>query len=367
MVSHNDTYPDLQFAFDSPDRTRTACPICRDAGGDGGGDHLAIGDGKVHCFSDPAHGKELWLELREFEPNIWKRRSKRVRPDRTAQPPDPGIPDGDPKSADFQTGSAFNSNDAGAEGIPQNSPASGGGLPPGESLRWELDVLLVSSHGDDDGPAADPTDGLIKVMRKAKSYYYDAVADTLEFTHLMGRALNRLNETHDDGTWTAFIDEQGIDGRMDRRARQVATVPWSEIEEENLRSVTAVTTYLRKRNGVKVKTVNKDKAKIASLEAENETMKATVTEAELMRAKIAELEKEKKADKAMIEHLRAERDELKENLEMAHGTIGILQTGRPAGLQNGNGYNELVKTSDLPVSMEEHDAGSMFPDDEQEE
>ena len=371
-VSRN---PDLQSAFDSPDRIRMACPLCRDAGGDTNGDHLAIGGGRVHCFSDPGHGKELWLELREIEPNIWKRRSKRVRQDRTVQPADPGIPDGDPNAADFQNGSAFNSNDAGGGGSLKTSPPSGGVLPPGEQLRWELDVLLVSSHGDDDGPASDPTDGLIRVMRKARAHYFDAVADALEFTHVLGRSLNRLKETHDHGTWTAFIDEHDIDERMDRRARQVATLPWDEVEENNLRSVTAVTTYLRKQKGVQVKPVNKDKALIASLEAEKESMKASVTEAELMRAEIAELKKQVARKDDIIEHLRAERDEYRDNLEMARGTIDLFQTGRPAGLDKGHNYNELTEAVNGAAPrghagavsfgdyQAEHNAGSQYPDD----
>ncbi len=56
---------DLQSLFDSSiPYQRAPCPICRAAGGDSTGDHLAIGDQHVVCHRDPEHGRELWRELR---------------------------------------------------------------------------------------------------------------------------------------------------------------------------------------------------------------------------------------------------------------------------------------------------------------
>ena len=54
---------DIQHLFEESDKSRVACPLCRDEGHDTTGNNLSIGGGQVHCFRDPTHGDELFREL----------------------------------------------------------------------------------------------------------------------------------------------------------------------------------------------------------------------------------------------------------------------------------------------------------------
>ena len=54
---------DLQYLFESSDKHRVACPLCRDEDHDTTGNNLSIGDGRVVCFRDPVHGDDLFRDL----------------------------------------------------------------------------------------------------------------------------------------------------------------------------------------------------------------------------------------------------------------------------------------------------------------
>ena len=58
---------ELITSYYSTSTVRMACPLCREIGKDSTGDHLAIGNQKVKCFSNSDHGRALYGEIKRVE------------------------------------------------------------------------------------------------------------------------------------------------------------------------------------------------------------------------------------------------------------------------------------------------------------
>ena len=267
----SNTYLEFVHLIDDPSKHRLACPICREDGRDTNGDHLSIGNGRVHCFADPEHGRTIWLSLRgrvnnhDTTPHI-RYKSTGEFPVAQDNRPNPSLPshvsaeDLPPAGDDDPYGAFFNT------AYPEHQPGSQRVLD-AESLRLETEVILCAVGGDLEEVN---WEGLLRVLGDVRKELAKTVYKSFELQHLFGRILNVLKTRHEHGTWGIFLKKQRISQQSASRYMQLARVSWSEIEERGIRSANELIRLLKEERPAKP---NKTVLQIASLQQEIDALK----------------------------------------------------------------------------------------------
>ena len=216
---------ELSSLFDNPTATRTACPLCREEGKDSTGEHLKIGAGRVHCFSDPDHGKTLWTELKHGNkpPGLAPRKQAKPKPKPEPIPLSP-LPDvllemELPPESDLDPKGAFFDAD-------QAGPDTDDDF---DSLRLELEIHLTVHEGDLGTISSESLEG---ILNRAKWGYFKSVKTNFRYGWLMGRALSILKHRHGGyGDWTSYLETLGINKDLAARCIRVSTVPWEKAQD----------------------------------------------------------------------------------------------------------------------------------------
>ena len=209
---------ELISAFNGP-KTRTACPVCRSMDKDSTGDHLQIGEQRIHCHADPEHSKGLYGDLMALERGNRSHIPLRPAPDYSM----------DPHSAFFDD--AYDEKGDKKEVTP-------------DSLRCEAEVFMAAADAD---LSDDNVEKVLPILNRARFKYFQKVKEAFEYAYTVGLLLKWVYGRIEPRTWAKWCEENSFQVDQALRFRTLADCPWSEIE--GLSSMTKALEYIRSKRG----------------------------------------------------------------------------------------------------------------------
>lgn len=332
-VSRN---PDLQILFDSEQpKQRSFCPLCREEGHDTTGSNLSVGAGRIHCFRDEDHGRELWLELRPKP-----QRSNGI----DSLPPVLPADDDDPHGAFFNEayddrGNARQQDDA-------------------ETLRLEIEILFRANADDLDALDETRLDSLLKKGRwiVARSSRENFVA-----SYACGKILKHKRLSISHGGWEGWCEQAGIDSSWAGRCMKLAGQPWEEIQ--HFKSAGACLAAEREARKMDLPPkreveVEAETATIIALEEKIEEQATEIAEYKIenptdddLRARVEQLERELKATKSRnLAHVREARKKDKEIATLEREKTELERKLAVRDVELGFLEHQIRNNADLPAA-----------------
>ena len=365
-----------------PGQYQTTCPAHDD-----NSPSLAVtvdDDGKtlLHCFAGCSSEAIIaawdlsWPDLFPERPD-----GKPYRPGPKFDPSSPV-----PEATDYDPGGKFFDDKFG----PKKPVATSRGWP-AHDLQRDVNLMFAAFADDVDELPDDAVNVLLmRVIRQMWSSRFEILIST----HAAGLILRHMKPKHPHGAWGAWLEEHGIQRNWAADAMRVAQHSWEDIEDDNLRSVDAVLRLTRKKRigPTKAETeiegkdrtiaaliVQVDEARLVNPTAEDKDNKIAALKRELQVTKNHNLElvRDVRRRDERIAKLEASNEVMKKQM---YGVLDVTDNVSNDNTTKDDPGNQMYESIQLPDGAEtdaklangagggdyweEHDAGSMYSDDD---